>query len=354
MGGRIAGRTERGWASRGIALDGRIISYSPAAPAVPRLLFRAFRGEDDLPGMAAVREGSRERDRVDPLSAREAVPTLDDLRREYADIEPGDPDMLIVEVGGEVAGYSNLLWWQEEDGTRVYLHLGWLLPAWRGRGIGTAMLRWSQGRLREVAATHPGGKRTFATNVSSTEREAAALMEGEGYVAVRRLSDMELATLDRLPEVVLPDGLDLRPVRPEHYREIYRAYKDAWAGVSVNTVESEEDYNRFLQENVEAPGFDPALWRVAWDGDRVAGLALFRIARGAGTLPELAVREGWRRRGLARALMVLGLGELRDRGVARVRLFTNASDEQGARSLYESLGFRELKRHTFYRKPMGG
>jgi mycothiol synthase len=58
------------------------------------------------------------------------------------------------------------------------------------------------------------------------------------------------------------------------------------------------------------------------------------------------------RRGIGRSLMLDALQALRGRGIGQARLYTDADDGQGARSLYESLGFRELKQHKFYRKPL--
>jgi ribosomal protein S18 acetylase RimI-like enzyme len=49
--------------------------------------------------------------------------------------------------------------------------------------------------------------------------------------------------------------------------------------------------------------------------------------------------------------MIEALNALHTRGMAQVRLFTDADDGQGARSLYERVGFREVKQHIFYRKP---
>ena len=38
--------------------------------------------------------------------------------------------------------------------------------------------------------------------------------------------------------------------------------------------------------------------------------------------------------------------------MTQVRLATDAADGCGARSLYEGFGFREMKQHIFYRKPL--
>jgi len=175
--------------------NGTDIASLPRAPAVPGLTFRRFRGADDYAPLAAVREGVRDRDRVDPRSPREGIPTAEDIARMHAGTPPGSPDMLVVEVEGTVVGYNRLAWWTEQDGANVYLHLGWLLPQWRGQGIGTVMLRWAEGWLRAVAATQKAegrlaaGPTVFGTNASSTEREATALVLREGYTAYHRLSD---------------------------------------------------------------------------------------------------------------------------------------------------------------------
>lgn len=323
------------------------------APAISGLRFRRFRNTNDYDQIAAVHEGARTWDHVDPLSPRESVPTAESLALTYPESEvQGSPDMLLAQIDDRIVGYNHVRWrWTEETGTRVYLHLGYLLPEWRGKGIGRALLHWSQQRIREIAADEQHhGPITFATNVSSTEREADALMRHEGYSAVRRLSDMLLDPLAQFPIRTLRPPVLLRPIQPEHYHAIYQAWKDAFAGVWTSTPESEEDYQEFLADNINLPSFDPALCHVAWVNNQVVGFVFSRIRLGVGTIPEVAVRKAWQRQGIARTLMVHTLDALHDRGITQVRLFTDAANGQGARSLYESLGFREVKQHIFYRK----
>jgi len=270
--------------------------------------------------------------------------------------------MLVVEVDGTVVGYNWVTWWEEQDGPWLYLHLGWLLPAWRGQGIGTAMLRAAERRLRAVAARRRAyegvslERQAFGTNASSTEREATSLALREGYTLFHSLSDMAVRVEgdpDALfPRAALPAGVDARPVAPGDYRAIYDAWKDAWAGLPLMRPPGEEDYRDFLADNVDAPGFDPSLWQVAWRGDEVVGVVVGRVWRGVGVVPEVAVRRRWRRRGVARALLLGGMRALAGRGVPEIRIITDRDDSQGARSLYESAGFREFKWHGLYRKPM--
>ena len=327
----------------------------PDAPAIQGLRFRLFRDEADYRGMAGVHEQSKLWDQIDPLSAREGVPTAAVLPQTFPIAElRHSPDLLIAEINGQIIGYNHVLWhWTEESGTRVYLHLGYLIPAWRGQGIGRAMLHWAQGRIHEIAhQEHPSGASMLATNVSSTEREADLLIQSEGYTAIHRLSDMKLEPLCLFSPPSLPAELEIRPVISDHYRAIYDAWKDAFSGMLTSTPASEEDYQEFLADHMNRANLDLSLCQIAWANDQAIGLVWASIRRGVGIVEQVATRKAWQRRGIAWILLMRSLNALFERGIGQVRLFTDADNGQGAHSLYESLGFREVKQHIFYRKPL--
>src|SRR5579884_2547338 len=275
------------------------------ALAVEGLAFRRFRGAEDYPALLSVRESARERDGLDPLSAREPLPTYDDIARAFDNVAPGSPDVLIGEVAGDVVGYSRVVEWTEEDGTRVYLTRGWVRPQDRGRGIGSAMLAWAEARARERAAAHPeaAARFVYAANASTTERDATALMLDNGYTVVRRLSELRLGD-DALPDVpALPAGVAQRPVVPERLRAIYDVWKAAFAGHWGQIPASAEDYAKFLADYAEGSGCDTALWRVAWHGDVAVGLVICSTRGPAAFVDQVGVRPEWQRRGIARALL---------------------------------------------------
>jgi GNAT superfamily N-acetyltransferase len=151
----------------------------PHAPELPGLTFRHVASFADYAGMANVHAESYRHDQIDPHSSRESVPDEAELRVMFSEATVlGNRDLLLVAMNEQVIGYNHVLWrWTEVTGVRVYLHLGYLVPRWRGRGIGTAMLHWAQQRIRAIGADEQADARaTFATNVSSTEHEADALM----------------------------------------------------------------------------------------------------------------------------------------------------------------------------------
>src|SRR4029079_5905770 len=127
----------------------------------------------------------------------------------------------------------------------------------------------------------------------------------------------------------------LHPIKPEDNRRVYLVWKNAFSDMWTSTAENEEDYQEFLNHNLAGPAFDPAFCYVAWVNDEVVGFVLARIQKGVGVISEVAIHQKWRRRGIARALMNNVLNALYEQGMKQVRLFTNAENEKGARSLYE-------------------
>ena len=324
-------------------------------PAIAGLRFRGFAGEEDYPSMLAVIERSKEADQI------ERTDTLDDIRRNYAHLVNSDPqtDMLFAEVNGHVVGYSRVWWQFVDDGQRVYSHLSFLLPEWRGYGIRLAMLRFSERRLAEIARGHNSSLPAFYEAwASDGEHHLRQLLEAQGYCAVRYGFEMVRSSLDDIPDLDLPEGIDVRPARPEHFRQIWdaarEAFQDHW-GYS----EAEWAYSN-LESWQQSPTFTPDLWQVAWAGDEVAGMVLNFISdaenqeynRKRGYTETICVRRPWRRRGLARALIARSLRVHRDVGMTETALGVDAQNPNGALQLYESMGYQVVKRNSVYRKPL--
>ena len=116
------------------------------------------------------------------------------------------------------------------------------------------------------------------------------------------------------------------------------------------------DYQRFLNE---VP-FQPHLWQVAWDGDQVAGMVRnfiddeqnAKYNRKRGYTESISVRRPWRKRGLARALIARSFNMHRDLGMTEAALGVDTQNPNGARQLYESMGFQTVWSSSSYRKPL--
>src|SRR5574341_1462028 len=332
-------------------LDGTI--HVPDVPALTGLTFRHFRGESDFPNMIAVYYACKVIDRL------EWAMSAEDLARFYAHLTNCDPsrDMLFAEIGDRVIGYSRVWWMREDGGNRLHAHFGHVLPEWRRKGIGRAMLRWNEARLREIAAGHPhDAPRLFQAEASDGEIAKEALLLNEGYTPVRHGFMMVRPLAEPIVVTPLPPGLAVRPVPPGQVRAFWEAdqeaFRDHWGFVPG----TEADYRRWLNESI----FNPSLWQVAWDGDQIAGAVQNFVNakeneeynRKRGYTEGIFVRRPWRKRGLARALIMRSLQMFKEMGFAEATLGVDAENLSGALHLYESCGFRAVKRESLYRKPM--
>lgn len=328
------------------------------APNIPHLKFRSFRGEEDIPALFAVHEGLKEWDNIDDESIRESILSAQELADLYSGAQAGGPDMLLATIDEQVIGYAETLSrWEEKNNLYVFLHGGYVLPQWRGKGIGTALLGWAQSRIREVARTEaPQHRWMFATNVSSTEKEATRLLDRAGYRVSFLLTDMKLPSFPEQHTASLPEGVEIRPALPEHYRGLYHVEKDARVATRdeeaefQNTPESEKDFQRWLNLNVHREPFDPELWSIAWHSNQPIGIVLGEVNNGIGNVQEVSTSRAWKRKGIAHALLLETLHAFEVKGITKVRIYTDATNEHGARTLYERVGFREVKQHAFRRK----
>jgi GNAT superfamily N-acetyltransferase len=306
--------------------------------------------------MSAVINGSKDADQL------EWVSTPEDVARNYAHLHNSNPDrdMLFATLDDQVIGYGRVFWNEEQaTGTRLYQHFVHILPEWRAKGIRRAMARWNEARLRQVAQDHPDDvDRFYEAWADDAETDWASVLLDLDYEAVRWGYRMVRPDLEDIPDLPLPEGLEVRPVEAEHYRLILaamnEAFEDHWGSVAFP--------DEWLAEFQESPTFDPSLWQVAWAGDEVAGMVQNFIDRAEneeygrlrGYTEGISVRRPWRRQGLARALIARSFRVIKEEGMTEAALGVDAQNPNGALQLYLSMGFQIDKRQTTYHKPLGG
>ncbi len=324
----------------------------PNAPSIHGLKFRHFCGESDYPVMVVVNRESGIEDHT------EETATVEDIRLWLNHVTNCDPykDMLFVEVDGDVIGYS-MVWWSEDPNNNVfYEHFANLIPAWRGKGIRHVMVRYNEMRLREIGSTHPKDKnRYFRTVAEETEAHWMSVLVDEGYDVMRHGVMMVRPNLDNIPDLSLPEGIEVRPVQPEHYPKILSAWNEACKDMRGQIPLSEEDFKEFQ----ESPGFDPSLWQIAWHRDEVIGTVMCFINetenktlnRKRGHTEFISVARPWRNQDIAKALIARALRALKEKGMTDAALGVDAENPSGAFHLYRKMGFDPVKKATFYWKP---
>ncbi|MFC2064667.1 GNAT family N-acetyltransferase, partial [Chloroflexota bacterium] len=130
------------------------------------------------------------------------------------------------------------------------------------------------------------------------------------------------------------------------------AFKDHWGYVPATELH--------YQDWLGWKGFQPDLWKVAWDGDQIAGMVLNFIDnpenkefnRLRGYTEGISVRRPWRKKGLARSLLVQSICMFKDMGMTETALGVDALNPNGALNLYKGVGYKKIKQYTTYRKPL--
>ena len=258
----------------------------------------------------------------------------DDVANEFDRLGVERGEILVVESGSALAAWANLIGERAE----VDVH-----PASRGRGIGRALLAWTEARAR--AAGRPRTRQT----VTDADLAAARLFAANGYAAAGSAWILRQALGEQPPSVEIPDGLVLRPYRNEDARAVHRLIDDAfneWPG------RDPVEFKRWAALVIDHGSFSPGLSRLAFDGDALVGAALSYAYEGGdeGWVQQLATRATHRHRGIARALLQSAFAGFHAAGWRAVGLSTDS--RTGALSLYERVGMQVRRSYTRWLKDL--
>lgn len=313
----------------------------PEAPAIDGLRFRHYRAAADHEAMADLNTVTR------AANGMVEVTTAAQIANDYPHLQNCDleRDWIGVELEGRLVGYGRTYWADRNEGTRGFTTVCFLDPDARRRGIGAALLAAQLRRLDELVAAHPAERPMVYTSFSFAQDVGARiLLEANGYSIDRRESEMVRPGFEGIPDLPLPDGLEIRPIDPADsamIRRVFEAGSEIFRAHWGDNDESEDAFEAFIG----GPEFNPRLWRVAFDGDEIAGHILNYLEPrpdGAvvGWTESIGVRRPYRRRGLARALLAESLRTVRDAGADYAALGVDTKNENHALDLYESLGFQ--------------
>jgi mycothiol synthase len=232
---------------------------------------------------------------------------------------------------------------------------GCVRPGHRRAGLGRevlaatarlAALRQRQGR--------PGELHVYAHDGNAA---AAALLAGEGLRPARYWYDMRRDLAEPLPEVRLPAGLRLAGYEPRLDEALRLARNDAFAG---SWGSAQRDQASWRQHYTGTRAFRPDLSFAALAGGEVAGLLLTSCydADEAATgvheawVGTVGTRQGWRRRGVASALLARALAAYAAAGFRRAGLNVDTGNPSGALGLYRRCGFTVSHRWTTWVRPL--
>lgn len=316
--------------------------------------FRPFAGKTDFAKMAKL---------IQEISIAEDTQnwtTPEDIERDYSHLANSNPekDMLMVaDPQGNLIAYVRVGWDVDDEKRQVFSFPFNIHPTVRTMELQSHLLGWVEQRAKEVAVESKAAEkhvlRAFLRNVETDDLLRAAL-EGHGFIAVRFMNRMVRDLQEEIDVPSMPAGLKVRPVPESHYRSVINALDEAFRDHWGHSPLSEADYQAWSA----SPVFKPSLWQVAWDGEEIAAGVLNTVDEEAnkqfnlqrGMTDPIFTRRPWRKRGLARALLMRSLQMFKEMGMSEAMLGVDTQNPSGAFILYESCGFKPTLISVIYEK----
>lgn len=198
-------------------------------------------------------------------------------------------------------------------------------------------------------AEKSGAGATLATWLTDGD-PMAPLYADAGFKGARRFLRMRMELEEPVEVGPDPDGIRVAAARPGvDEPAIHNVLVEAFAH-HVRPMTS--SYDRFAEQHVQHPDFNAELWGVAWDGDRAVGALNLFDHGDIALIRHVGVRDRYRGRGIASALIRRGLVALQARGQTRVDLGVDLDDDIGAARMYERIGFRPLQETMLVEKQL--
>ncbi|MBD2111999.1 MULTISPECIES: GNAT family N-acetyltransferase [Cyanophyceae] len=310
----------------------------------------------DLPAIAAFYEICEQVDQLDN------TPTLADLQRRIDYPPPGGTHhrQLWETPEGELVGLV-ALWIDNPADVATDALEGWagifVHPNRRGAHLEAELLSWAEQQVREQATVAQRSAKLYAgTRADATYYRA--IYETPGYEIIRQFHTMVRSLLDPIPQPQFPEGFTSRPTNADEAVAWVEMFNESFVDHWHFTPMTLEDRQFRLTYPTYQPEFD---WvAVASDGT-LAGFCGGAIDHEENTLKNrkegwiniLGTRRGYRRQGLARAMLLQGLHQLQASGMETALLGVDTQNPNQAMGLYESAGFTIKETYLTYQKSLG-
>lgn len=310
---------------------------------------RPLTGPEDFPALVDLYQQCEGADRLGNVT------TLESLQHSYTNPPPsGQRFRQLWETPDDQLVGVVFLWLRsscQRQEARLSLKVH---PAYRGHSLESEMFSWAETAIKAktAAAKLPVQVQVNTRDDLTYYRD---LYTAHGYQPIRWFHDMERPLTMPITAPQFPAGFTSRPTTA--------AEAAAWVEMfNQSFVDHWNHYPMTLEDRqfrLNQPTYDPHLdWvAVAPDGT----LAAFcyghiseedniRKHRQDGWIFSLGTRRGFRRRGLARAMLLQGIRQLKDAGLETALLGVDARNPNQAQVLYASVGFRVKETHIAYEK----
>lgn len=234
---------------------------------------------------------------------------------------------------------------------------GGVHPEYRGRGIGTDMLRWQQRLAPVIHERHfPEARLELSVGAVAENTGALELFANEGFAPERFFFEMHRPEGTPVQERPIPEGLAIESLSEEVRGPLRlvqnEVFLDHWHGSPF----TEEEWDLWLGQEKMLPDLSFLLRDTATGA--IAGYLISNFP--AAQFAETGVRDihfdligttrPYRGRGVASALIAHAVRESRKQGYQTASLGVDAENPTGALGVYERNGFTCKERFVVYSK----
>ncbi len=210
----------------------------------------------------------------------------------------------------------------------------WELDPRYEKTIGTEIVEWAQSRVRKrlsvegTGTIHTNCREDYARKIEFLKQHGFSQMQDTTISMIRLLSES-------IPEPSLPPGFVIRPLSGEQEAEAVAAMHRAALGTEYMTTQ-----NRLIIMRTSGYDLSLDLVVVAPDGSIAANCICSADQKTKrGLTDPVSTHPRFQRMGLSRALLLMGMKLLRERGMNTAHLGTSG-DNIAMQKTAESVGFR--------------
>ncbi len=219
-------------------------------------------------------------------------------------------------------------------------------PGFEGRGLGSAIVDWSEDRTR--ARLDPGSETRLWNSTPAEDVRAARLLEARGYTPIRTFRQMTIDLDPSFDSGTLPDGVAIRPFEAEV--DGPAAFAVVNAAFVTHFGYFEETFEEWWAQQHSDETWDPSLGLVAERDGTIVGYSNNGVIDGTGYVFELGVDPQHQGRGIGRALLRRSFASFAARGIRTGRLGVDTQNVTGAHELYRSVGMKPVREHIVVEK----
>ena len=312
----------------------------------------AYTSEADLEAIAHLINTCRKAENL-PLECQVFV---SDLKEEFE-----DPDFdafqdirLWRDASGKLVAYADC-WKHEPEGEFIVGFFFEIHPRVRNEGLEHEILRWAEQRLRDMGRESKLPL-VLHTSCRDTRRSHQQLFFRLGFSSIRHFFRLKRSLQEPIPEPSIPTGWKVRCVdaatEAEAWVEMFnQSFVDHWNHQPLTL----ELFRYYASLSTYNPNLDLVLETdqgelVTFCESHIDEKRNISLNRKEGHINLLGTRRGFRRRGLARTLLLEGLRKLQSAGMETAKIGVDSENPSGALGLYRSVGFEPDLSSTVFRK----